>query len=117
VQGVAYKKFAGPDGSSWQVWRVLPTAAERRQGQRRKASAAGAALYKGPERRVNPDRRSKVTAGRTVVGHGLEHGWLCFESDAGEKRRLVPVPENWEQASPQKLWLWCRAATVNARGA
>jgi hypothetical protein len=52
-----------------------------------------------------------TTDGRTVVSPGFEHGWLCFESDAGEKRRLAPVPGGWEDADSDKLWMWCRAAT------
>ena len=47
---------------------------------------------------------------RTVVGAGFESGWLCFESEDGEKRRLSPVPDGWEGAAMDKLWLWCRAA-------
>jgi hypothetical protein len=44
------------------------------------------------------------------VTAGYEKGWLCFESEEGEKRRLVPVPDAWETAKADKLWLWCRAA-------
>ena len=41
---------------------------------------------------------------------GLLGGWLCFES-ATEKRRLLPIPRNWESASEERLNLLCRAAT------
>ena len=37
-------------------------------------------------------------------------GWLCFES-ATEKRRLPPIPRNWESASEERLNLLCRVAT------
>jgi hypothetical protein len=52
---------------------------------------------------------------RTVVGVGLESGWLCFESEDGEKRRLNPIPEGWNEAAMDKLWLWCRAAKAVAK--
>lgn len=38
-------------------------------------------------------------------------GWLAFESAAGEKRRLAPVPENWESLSGHELTALCAAAT------
>ena len=56
--------------------------------------------------RVSPT----VSGGKTFVSESFEHGWLCFESDKGEKRRLAPVPEGWEKADNDHLWLWCRAA-------
>ena len=43
-----------------------------------------------------------------VVGT-MRDGWLTFESDA-VRRRLVPIPAGWEDASPAKLDLMCRAA-------
>lgn len=33
---------------------------------------------------------------------GMTHGWLCFES-RGIKRRIVPVPEGWEEWSDAEL--------------
>lgn len=50
-----------------------------------------------------------------MVGAGFETGWLCFESEDGEKRRLSPVPDDWEGAAMDKLWLWCRAAKEVAK--
>ena len=37
--------------------------------------------------------------------------WLLFESAAGERRRLVPVPDEWDQAGSDR-WLadWCAKA-------
>ena len=37
-------------------------------------------------------------------------GWLCFESN-GEKRRLTPVPMNWENANERVLSAFCDSAT------
>jgi hypothetical protein len=36
-------------------------------------------------------------------------GWLCFES-GGEKRRLTPVPHNWEEADERALSNYCDSA-------
>ena len=104
-----YKLFSAPDGTHWEVWAVVPTSVERRQVQRRKVSSALSG-YRGPERRVKVERRREDAGGRAVVSPGFEHGWLCFESTSGEKRRLVPIPEGWETATPDRLWEWCEQA-------
>ena len=44
-----------------------------------------------------------------VLG-AMRDGWLTFESSA-VRRRLIPIPSGWEDASPAKLDLLCRAAT------
>ncbi len=55
-----------------------------------------------------------VPSTRTGVSGEFEGGWLTFESEIGRKR-LVPVPPNWESAPPERLELMCRAATDVAR--
>ena len=43
-------------------------------------------------------------------------GWLVFESASGEKRRLAPVPSNWDTLSDRDLSRLCaRAAPQSAR--
>lgn len=66
--------------------------------------------YLGVERRITPSRRVLPFRKLTAVQPGYENGWLCFESEAGEKRRLVPVPDGWENASSDRLTAWCRVA-------
>lgn len=44
-----------------------------------------------------------------VLGGDMQKGWLTFESDA-ERRRLVPIPRDWEQAAADRMELYCRAA-------
>jgi hypothetical protein len=39
----------------------------------------------------------------------LRNGWLTFES-ATARRRLAPVPGDWEDISRERLELLCRAA-------
>jgi hypothetical protein len=44
-----------------------------------------------------------------VVRPELREGWLAFEHE-GEKRRLCPIPEDWEAASePALITLLARA--------
>jgi hypothetical protein len=38
-------------------------------------------------------------------------GWLAFESAHGEKRRLAPVPQNWESLTDRELSALCAEAT------
>lgn len=48
---------------------------------------------------------------------GLQGGWLCFEN-GGEKRRLSPIPEDWESAAEAQLEAYChQAAAVTHRPA
>jgi hypothetical protein len=51
-----------------------------------------------------------VPSSRTTLSGEFESGWLTFESAAGRKR-LAPVPPNWDTATPDRLELMCRAAT------
>lgn len=41
---------------------------------------------------------------------GLHGGWLCFESGS-EKRRLSPIPSDWEDAEPEQLERYCSDAS------
>lgn len=52
-----------------------------------------------------------VPAGKllTTLAPEWKDGWLTFESE-GEKRRLAPVPGEWESLPPQRLELLCRMA-------
>ena len=39
---------------------------------------------------------------KVALSIGMTHGWLCFES-GGVKRRIVPVPDGWEEWSDAEL--------------
>lgn len=106
---MGYRNFRDSENRRWEVWLILPNAAERRKKERRVAVASSALQYTGPERRktplrLNPFRRS------FAVPQGYERGWLCFESGDGEKRRLAPVPDDWEGSADERLEVWCRLA-------
>jgi hypothetical protein len=43
----------------------------------------------------------------------LSGGWLAFESQDGERRRLTPIPDvlkAWNGASEEELRAWCASA-------
>ena len=44
---------------------------------------------------------------------GLHGGWLCFDSGM-EKRRLSPIPADWENAENDVLERYCREAMAVA---
>jgi hypothetical protein len=45
------------------------------------------------------------------VHPGLREGWIAFES-GDEKRRLAPIPAEWESATEDMVRRWCREADV-----
>ena len=47
---------------------------------------------------------------KLALSVGMAEGWLCFEAN-GIKRRIVPVPQGWEEWSDQEL----EAALAEAR--
>lgn len=100
---MGHRNFEDEKGRKWAVWLVSPIGVERR-GEAAEAGAA-AAVRGGVERRKSPTYRRPSS-----VLPGFEHGWLCFEAEDGEKRRLVPVPQSWQSASDDELRRWCRLA-------
>jgi hypothetical protein len=47
---------------------------------------------------------------RLTLRPSMAGGWLAFESSTGEKRRLTPVPDGWEEFPDAKLDV-CRELT------
>ena len=54
---------------------------------------------------------STVPISGAVINPGFEKGWLTFESEEGELRRLAPTPAGWEDSSVERLVSLCRSAT------
>ncbi len=98
---MALRTFTDSTGTEWKVWDVIP-AFVREEEER--TGAESNRENKGPERRRGPDRRNLLTP-------GLEQGWLCFECDA-EKRRLTPIPPDWDQRTDEELAALCSDATA-----
>ncbi|HEX7240258.1 MAG TPA: hypothetical protein VF263_08340 [Longimicrobiaceae bacterium] len=99
--------FRDDDGVEWQVWRVVPDAPlvlERRMKDRRSGLPSN---YRGEERRRG--------ARRSGSSGGLKDGWLCFQAAEG-KRRLAPVPPEWESCpEPELVRMHAAASPVRMR--
>lgn len=65
----------------------------------------------GAERRWTVWDTYPESARRTNVMQGYEAGWLTFECE-GEKRRLVPVPADWETAPEPQILDYLAGATA-----
>lgn len=48
--------------------------------------------------------------GEAHLSEDLCRGWLCFQSAAGEKWRLFPIPAGWEARSDAELDILRRAS-------
>ena len=94
---MGYRVFRDSQGKEWQAWDVVPHLTERREMERRARSAP----VEHADRRRQPDRRV-MKGRRPVLTAGLDGGWLCFENEF-EKRRLVPIPDDWTRCSPAEL--------------
>lgn len=105
---MSYRTFLDSTGRRWEVWLVTPAAAERRKVDRR-ASAGGDKLTGTSNRRLTPDRRRSPFHRSVSVASEYNNGWLCFESE-GEKRRLVPIPDDWADMGPDRLATLLQAA-------
>lgn len=94
---MGYRVFTDSQGREWQAWDVVPQLTERRELERRVRLVPVAHA----DRRRDPDRRI-ISGRRPMLSAGLDGGWLCFESGA-EKRRLTPIPSDWQRCSAQQL--------------
>ena len=106
---MSYRTFLDSAGKRWEVWLVTPAAAERRRVDRRVAKPQPAGMDGIPDRRRTPERRKSPFRRTIEVASEYSSGWLCFEGE-GEKRRLAPVPNGWEDAGPDRLATWLQAA-------
>ena len=95
---MTHRTFRDPLGRLWQVWEVRPSTAERRN-----LTKPAVPPDPGVERRVR-------TQYRLVLGPELSNGWLAFETN-GDRRRLAPIPDEWEHLPVAKLGDLCADAT------
>lgn len=87
---MAHRAFVDSQRIEWEVWEVVPETIERRMRDDRRADV-----------RATADRREPPVT-RYRLGSRPVTAWLCFESKL-EKRRLAPVPEQWERLPPDAL--------------
>ena len=106
---VGYRIFKDSHGTEWQTWDVVPRLEERRVSERRMYSSAPAHT----DRRSRLDRRI-LTGHRAVLMSGFDGGWLCFQADV-EKRRLTPIPDDWQRCAEERLEQYCARATPARR--
>lgn len=101
---MASREFTDSHGAVWTVWDVSPPAnLERRMRD-------DPLLRPEVERRRVPQYRPQLSSPE------MARGWLAFQT-RGEKRRLAPVPEAWEQMSVSELrGLLARAHPVKPSG-
>ena len=96
---MAYREFEDSSGRSWRVWDVFPSHAERRLVFDRRTGSR------------NGGERRQEDAPRIAIAPDLHNGWLCFETE-NERRRLIPAPERWDEASDDGLREMLDRATV-----
>jgi hypothetical protein len=90
---MAFRTFTDSAGTEWQAYDVVPQADERRHYDRRSSAEDVEGERRQDDRRVTVGRHSLLVN---------KQGWLAFES-ATERRRLSPIPENWERATNEEL--------------
>lgn len=80
------REFKDANGTTWKVWDVYP--------------------YAGRSARPVADPASTFSA---FPSRDLQDGWLVFECD-NEKRRLAPIPPEWETCEECVLEDFCTRA-------
>ena len=101
---MAYRTFLDSEGVEWHAWDVLPKAIERRVAERRLTGE----VVEFPDRRRIERRRVEGCGARLTSG--IREGWLCFDAGA-DRRRLSPIPPDWEDCEHGALERYCRLAT------
>lgn len=101
---MALREFRDSAGRAWTAWDVPPRRVfdAPRSGRDRRVRVTPGFT---PERRVNRDRRRRVTHSE------LQYGWICFTAGA-EKRRLFPPPPDWDACGDDELEALCTRAQV-----
>jgi hypothetical protein len=90
------REITDENGVRWKVWEVRPSNAERRRQRD---------AYAGPERRQRDDPN------RLRFKSELVSGWLAVQSGR-ERRRIAPIPDDWEELSEVELGRMCSAAPI-----
>ena len=77
-------------GAQWQVWEVYPRLIERRLLRERRIARRGS------------EERRHMPVGRPTLPRQILGGWLAFQNKH-ERRRVTPVPDDWEDLSDREL--------------
>jgi hypothetical protein len=106
--------FLDETGTEWMAWAVDPTRGawdgqNRRTERDRRRRLAGSAAAAAGERRRVPDRRVQALRVLRTLGATLATGWLAFQAGT-ERRRISPIPPDWERLPEAELVALCRQA-------
>ena len=96
------RTFTDVTGVEWEVWEVYPRLLERRLMRERRAARRGTL------------ERRHVPVGRPTQPRQILGGWLAFQSRL-ERRRFVPVPDEWEDATHRELQGYLSRSRVTSR--
>lgn len=96
------RTFTDVAGVDWEVWEVYPRLIERRLMRERRAARRGTL------------ERRHVPVGRPTQPRQILGGWLAFQSRL-ERRRFVPVPDEWEDATDRELQGFLSRSLVTSR--
>lgn len=99
---MSFRTFIDTQGVEWSAWDVTPGPVDRRIADRRLFAEPVGADRRGGRRR---NRKSGPAALTTTFAQG----WLCFETRS-ERRRLAPIPRNWDRSSDEQLAAYLAAA-------
>ena len=86
------RTFTDVAGVVWEVWEVYPRLTERRLLRERRTLRRGTS------------ERRHVPVGRPTLPRQILGGWLAFQSKH-ERRRVLPVPDDWEDSSNRERHL------------
>ena len=99
---VEYRDFTDVQGNPWRVWEVYPRLTERRLMRERRALRRGTV------------ERRHVPVGRPTLPRQILAGWLAFQS-RHERRRVMPVPDDWEDLSDRDLRALLAVSKLSSR--
>lgn len=99
---MSMREFTDRAGRRWTVWAVHPSSSDRRNG--------------APDLREPPrvERRHR-DIGLPRLRPEYAQGWLACET-LGEKRRVAPIPADWEELPDHALAALCEAAALARPG-
>lgn len=101
---MSLRAFVDSGGNEWHVFDVVPRTGERRSQERRLDATSEDARR---DRRES-DRRLGVGGVARALTTKSE-GWLCFARES-DRRRLTPIPGDWNRCPDETLEAYCRRA-------
>jgi hypothetical protein len=101
------RTFIDSTGREWSAFDVVPRDSERRQRDRRSPPPERESGGAFDDRRET-DRRMTIGS-QSMLASQEPEGWLCFERGV-DRRRLTPIPNDWERCPDSQLESYCSQA-------